>query len=332
MRYYNIVITNPNSGQVVVPASLAALGVSGSTYTSLYNGATLTAALDVEIDAFVAPYATPSSDAGAYVGVLGVPLAEIAQSTDLNNFNIAVYGGFQKGLPLANPAQSGLLFSGFVQQCVGNWVGTDMVLSFYVFPGQNPAATKPLDLSFNWQPGTPFSSAVQATLHAAFPGYSISVDVSSSLAYPGGTQSGVYPDVQSFANYLESLTQPIVGGKYSGVQIVQSQKNIRVFDSTTTSSGSPTTILFQDMIGQPTWIAPATVQVKCPMRADVQVGNQIKFDPAGVVATTLPQSQSQTRDRSAFQGMFTASQIHHVGRLRSPSSDAWVTVIDAVQI
>lgn len=330
MRYYNIIITNPSSGQVVVPAALASLGISGSTYTSLYNGATLTAALDVEIDAFVAPYATPSSDAGAYVGVWGVSLAEIAQSNNLNNFNISVYGGFQKGLPLANPSQLGLLFSGFIQQCIGNWVGNDMVLSFYVFPGQNPAATQPLNLSFNWQAGTPFSSAIKSSLSTAFSGHTVNVNVSSQLTYPGGTQSGVYPDIQSFSNYLESLTQPIVGGKYSGVQISQSGKTINVFDNTTSSSSNPITVLFQDMIGQPTWIAPATVQVKCPMRADIQVGGQIKFDPAGIVATTLPQSQSQTRDKSAFQGTFTVSQMHHVGRLRSPSSDAWVSVIDAV--
>lgn len=330
MRYYNIVITNPNTGKVVVPASLAALGVSGATYTSLYNGKTLTAALDVEIDAFVADYAAPVSDSGALVAIWGISLAEIAQAADLNNFNVEVSGGFQKGLPLANPSQSGVLFSGFIQQCVGNWIGTEMVLSFYVFPGQQPNATKPTNISFNWQQGSSFADAIRTTLTTAFPGYTVTVNVSGNLSYPGGTQPGVYPDLQSFADYVQSLTQPIIGGKYSGVLITQSGKTINVADSTTTSKGKPTTILFQDMIGQPTWVAPGTVQVKCPMRADVKMLSQIKFDPGGVLVTTLPQSQSQARDKSIFQGTFTVSQVHHVGRFRSPSQDAWVTVIDAV--
>lgn len=338
MRYYDIVITNPKTGQVVVPASLAALGVSGSTYTSLCNGKTLTAALDVEIDAFVTNYASSSSDAGSFVGIWGISLAEIAQSTNLNRFNIEVSGGFQKGLPLATAAvgQSGLLFSGWIEQCVGNWIGTEMILSFYVRAGTSPLSPsyKPLNISFNWQMGTSFSDAIKTTLQTAFPsadGYKVNVNVSGNLIYPGGTQPGVYDNMQSFADYIQSLTQPIIGGNYSGVQITQLGKTISVSDSATPPfQKKPTTILFQDMIGQPTWINFGTIQVKCPMRTDVQVNSQIKLDPLGTLITAQPNFQSQARDKSIFQGVFDVSQVHHVGRFRSPSPDAWVTVIDAI--
>jgi hypothetical protein len=328
MRYYSISVTNPNGNKLVVPKAFAALNL-GATYTSFANNQTYTAALDVEIDAFVTDFATPISDAGAYVRIWGISLQEIAQASNLNGFNISVSGGFKKGLPLANPAQSGVLFQGNIFQCIGNWVGTAMTLDFIVFPGDNPAASGPQNLSFNWPQGTPFSDAITQCLKTA--GFtSATVNVSSSLANPQGDQHDVKPDMQSLCSYIQGLTKPIIGGKYGGVKIVQTgPTSVSVFDGTVTQS-SPKIILFQEMIGQPTWIDPATIQVKCPMRADLKVGNQIKMDPAGVQPTTTPQSLSQTRDKSVFQGAFTIIQIRHVGHFRSPSPDAWVTVIDAV--
>ena len=342
MRYYNIVIKNSKTGEVVVPSALAALGVKDTTYSSYVNGKTLTAALDVEIDAFVTNYASASSDAGSFVGIWGISLAEIAQATDLNRFNIEVSGGFQKGLPLATAAansnQSGLLFSGWIEQCVGNWIGTEMILSMYVRAGTSPSSPswKPFNISWDWKMGSSFSDTIKSTLQTAFPaadGYKVNVNVSGNLSYPGGTQPGVYPDMQSFSDYILSLTQSIIGGNYSGVQITQIGKTVSVSDSTTiTAKGKPTTILFQDMIGQPTWINFGTIQVKCPMRTDIQVNSQIKLDPLGTLITAQPNFQTQSRDKSVFQGTYSVAQVHHVGRFRSPSPDAWVTVIDAVTV
>jgi hypothetical protein len=328
MRYYSISITNPNSGQLVVPQAFASLNL-GASYTSFANNMTYTAALDVEIDAFVTDFDTPSSDAGAYVRIWGVSLQEIQQSANLNGFNVTVKGGFQKGLPLANPAQNGVLFTGFIQQCIGNWIGTAMTLDLIVLPGSNPQSTNPLNISFNWPQGTPFSAAIQQCLQTAFPGYTVNVSVSPNLVNPQGDQHDVKSDMQSFCNYINGLTQPILGSKYAGVKISQSGKTINVTDLTQ-SSGAPTTVLFQDLIGQPTWIDPATIQFKCPMRADIKWAQLVKMDPKGVIPTTTPQSFSQTRDKSVFQGNFTVTQIRHVGHFRSPSPDAWVTVFDAV--
>ena len=330
MRFYSITITDPNSGKIVVPSAFASLNLGGASYTSFANNQTFTAALDVEIDAFVTDFDTPSSDAGAYVRIWGVSLQEIQQSANLNNFNISVSGGFQKGLPLANPAQSGVLFTGFIQQCIGNWIGTAMTLDLIVLPGSNPQASNPMNISFNWPQGTPFSDAIKQCLNTAFPGYTVNVAVSPNLVNPQGDQHDIKSDMQSFCNYINGLTQPIIGGKYAGVKITQSGKTINVTDLTQ-SSGTPTTVLFQDLIGQPTWIDVATIQFKCPMRADIKWGSQIKMDPKGVIATTTPVSQSQTRDKSVFQGNFTVIQMRHVGHFRSPSPDAWVTVFDAVQ-
>jgi hypothetical protein len=336
VRFYSITITNPTSGKVVVPSAFATLNLGGASYTSFANNMTYTAALDVEIDAFVTDFNTPSSDAGAFVQVRGVSLQEIQQANNLNGFNIVVKGGFQKGLPLANPAQSGVLFTGTIFQCYGNWIGTEMTLDFLVIPGNStstdPLTAAPPNISFNWPVGTPFSAAIQQCLQTAFPGptYKVNVSVSPNLICPQGDQHHIDNDINSFSNYIQGLTQPIIGGtKYQGVRIFQSGNTINVTDLSQ-STGNVTTVLFQDLIGQPTWINPVTIQFKCPMRADIKWGSTIKMDPKGVIATTTPQSLSQTRDKSVFQGNFTVVQMRHVGHFRSPSPDAWVTVFDAV--
>jgi hypothetical protein len=85
----------------------------GPTYTSFNNGVTNPAALQVELDIPVAPFASPAST-GAFVKIWGIPLDDIRQSKDLRFKGIKVFGGFQKGLPLANPAQAGLLVQGYI--------------------------------------------------------------------------------------------------------------------------------------------------------------------------------------------------------------------------
>ena len=90
-------------------------------------------------------------------------------------------------------------------------------------------------------------------------------------------------------------------------------------------------IAFQDLIGQPTWLDPATVQFKCALRADVAVGYIIKppqgfygVVPAGNIATPW-----NYRNQSAQQGTFTAIRVRQLGNFRAPDAGAWVTVIDA---
>ena len=102
----------------------------GSTvFTSYANGQNIQGALQVELDIPVAAMHSPDN-AGAFVKIWGVPLSMISQANNLNFKGIKVYGGFQKGLPLANPKQSGFLVRGFISQSFGNWQGTDNVARF----------------------------------------------------------------------------------------------------------------------------------------------------------------------------------------------------------
>src|ERR1700691_4540020 len=102
MRYYRIVVTE-TTGNVIVPPGFQGL-LGGATYTSFVNNQTLPGAWNVELDLPVIDAAT--SQGFSLARVWGISNAEIAQANNLAGKNIAIYGGMQKGLPLANPAQS----------------------------------------------------------------------------------------------------------------------------------------------------------------------------------------------------------------------------------
>jgi hypothetical protein len=322
MRYYSLVITDQN-GNLVRSAALAPLGAP-ATYTSFVNGQSLANALNIELDISSVPYSTPIG--AGLVRVWGIGLGEIAQASNLNGFNISVYGGMQKGLPLANPAQSGLLMEGSIQQAFGNWIGTSQTLDLILQPFVGEVAA-PKNLVFNWVAGTPLADAIATTLAAAFPGYTIEVAISANLVI-NYTQPGYYQSLFQFASFINGLSASVIGGDYTGVNIVITGTTVRVYDSTVPK---PTIqVAFQDLIGQPTWIDALTIQAKCVMRADIAVGDMIKLPPT--LATSSAQSLSQFRNQSAFQGTFQVVQVRHAGNFRQPDAASWVTVINAVSL
>src|SRR5579875_2215617 len=142
MRYYSIIISDPATGQVLVPDPVTRKftrvepGPLAATYTSLAGnpalGVTLPGALNIELDVPVSPMSTPL--AGSYLRVWGISLQEIAQWNDLQGKAIDVYAGMQKGLPLAKPQQAGLIFHGKIFQAFGNWQGTNQTLDLIINP------------------------------------------------------------------------------------------------------------------------------------------------------------------------------------------------------
>lgn len=330
-RYYSVVITN-QGGTVITPPG-AASG-SQATYTSFVNGQIQPNALDMEMDVSVASFDTPAGmgDTGSVVRLWGVSLQEITQAFNLNNNLISVYGGFQKGLPLANPAQAGLLFSGYIQQAYGNWIETDMTLDLVIQAGTGPMGNnntgtraKPANLVLNWQKGQNLRESLQQTLATAFPGRTVNFNISSNLVFQSAPFIGTYATMNELSSVVQQLSRAVLNKQgYGGVKIIFDQNTIKVFDGTTQQT--PKMILFQDLIGQPTWLGPNQVQIKCPMRADVKVGDQVTLPQAQ--ATTTPQSQSQLRTKSGFTGTWQVITVRHIGRFRQPTADAWVTVIE----
>jgi len=323
---------------VIAPPGFSTGLLGGATYTSFVNGQTLPAAWNVELDVPVIDAATPQGFALARVW--GVSLAEIQQSNDLTGKNIAIYGGMQKGLPLANPAQAGLLVSGNIFQCFGNWVNTDMTLDFVIAPGPAVGSNsggvgtlaKPRNFTLNWQGGQPLGPALQQCLQTAFPGYTVNVNVSANIVTPSGdTPSGYYSTLEQLAQVVRGMSRSLVKtANYAGVSIVVSGTTISVFDGTQTS-GNPVAISFQDLIGQPTWIESPNIQFKAVMRADLSVGQKITL-PQTLITNTAQATSSLVNQKATFQGGFSVVSLRHVGNYRQPLADAWVTVIEGAPL
>lgn len=289
------------------------------------------AALLVEIDVTLVSYDQPTG--AALIRVWGISLPEISQAANNNNKNIKVFAGFGIGLPLANPAQYGLILQGYVFQCFGNWEGNSQAIDFIVLAGSAPGSTTPqaapVNLSLNWKASTALSDAIKTTLATAYPGYTASINISPNLKFSGDLP-GYYQNLNQFASYIRQVSKSIMNNPtYPGVSIILQEKNFVVFDGTQSASGSNAkAIAFQDLIGQPTWINAPSIQFKCALRADLKVGDNITL-PKTQVTNSAAAATSLVNQNVSFQGTFQISVMRHVGNSRQPDAKAWVTVFDA---
>jgi hypothetical protein len=315
MRFYKIVISDPRTGKVFVPNqggkpgfSLIPYTTTAASYTSLIPGASVftvggtnPAAQQVEVDLPVSFMHLPLQN--GFVKIYGVSIAEIAQASNLNGMNVAVYGGMATGLPLANPNQAQKLVEGQIQPAFGNWIDNDQTLSLYVsVSGSSPSSNQvsgqpnlaattipvpatnaaPANLTWQWSAGQPFSQAVVNALQTAYPKYKIQGATLSNLVWTSGqADTGFFASLQQFAQYLSALSQKIIGGvlpdvtAYPGVSITLLNNVITLGDGSVITA--PKQIEFTDLIGQPTWGASQNVQVTCRMRGDINPGDYVKL-------------------------------------------------------
>jgi hypothetical protein len=344
VRYYKIVIDGTTAFTSLLP-----------------NGQTDPGALKVELDIISAPMGAPGGDSGASVRVWGIPLSTIGQSSNFNGKSISVYGGMSKGLPLANPAQQGLLVQGLIAQAYGNWIGTNMTLDFIITAGANAAGSAPgstsnpgqqktasgtgaitpatpLNLVLNWAPGTTLATAIQNALKTALPTFTPIVNISSQLVNTTTKAIiGFYQNLKQFADEMQRRSISIIssspygGTGYRGVQHVVSGNTINVYDGQgSNAAGAAKAIAFTDLVGQPTWRSAYLIQVTCVMRGDLQVGQTITLPPSQITVQGNLSSFAPgvPRDTSIFQGSFEIQQLRHVGDFKSPRGEAWATMID----
>lgn len=313
MRYYKIDISDSN-GKKLFPGSLGGLGLT----SLLPNGKTNPSALNVEYDIPVSMYAAP--DGQALVRIWGLSLKD--NSFNLNDAQVSVYGGMATGLPLANPKQAGLLVKGQVLQGYGNWIGTDQTVDLILSPSTG-SVDEPLNITFNWMAGTPMAQAVTTTLKTAFPGIIPTVNISSKLVLPHDS-SGYYHSLAEFSEMLREFSQSIIGGTYRGVDVAFDGSRIDVLDGTVQPTAKA--ISFQDLIGQPTWIEPQTIQIKTVMRADIRLGDSVSL-PASL-ATTTQQTFIRFQDKTTFSGNYQVQRVHHYGNFRQPDAASWNTTFE----
>jgi hypothetical protein len=313
LRYYKIEIDN-----------------GATVFTSYLNGQNIRGALQVELDIPVAPMHSPAN-AGAFIKIWGIPLSMISQASNLNNKAIKVYGGFQKGLPLANPQQAGLLVQGYIYQAFGNWLGTDMSLDLMVVAGTPPPPdgppAPPKNISFNWKKGQPVDAAVKSALTTAYPGYTITTNLNGNLVAPED-QPGVYTGIKAFAEYLFGASRSLINqANYPGVHVFFDGTTINVYDQPA-ANATPKQIAFNDLIGQPTWIQAPSIAFKCAMRADIQPGDMVMM-PKTLITNSQQAQSALVNQKAAQQGSFLVTSVHHFGNFKQEDAYSWVSEFNA---
>jgi hypothetical protein len=319
-------------------SNTAANSSSGAllTFTSLVNGANDPGALDIEFDVNMQQGQTGSN----WIRIKGIDPQLIGQASNFNNKRLQMWAGYSSGLPLANEQvpHQGLILDGQIWPCFGNWIFNELTLEFFVIPGSNTGLggpANPKNIVHNMPAGQPLSTALKNTLSVAFPNANIIMNISSKikLNYP---DYGVYQSIEQISNYVKTLSHSILGTPsttgYQGVTITTNGNTIHVNDGTT--SPGTVAINYDDLIGQPTWIGPKTLQVTTLLRGDINIPNNTTITLPQTLVTQTAASAipgGSTSNQLNFSGSWTVTSVRHVGKFRSPQYDCWVTIIEAVQ-
>jgi hypothetical protein len=275
------------------------------------------------------------ANSGAYFRVWGIPLQQLGPNYPLIGQPVTISAGMSMGgLPLAKSSQRGLLASGIVWQCFGNAEGLSRTLDVIFNPGSVPSTgtggnPKPQvrNIVLNWPKGQPLQQSLRQALQTGFPDVPIgSLNISSQIVAQQD-QIGMHANIQQFALYLRRVSQDIIkDANYPGVSIAINGGKFTIGDGSTPQQ-SNAKIAFEDLIGQPTWIGPNTIQFKTVMRADIRFNDVVTLPPGPV--TYGPNTQPEINQQTLFQGSFTIQKIRHVGNYRQPDAASWVSIFDA---
>jgi hypothetical protein len=225
-RYYDIRISDPVTGQVIVPAPMKQFN-TGTSYTNYINGQMIAGGLDIELQIrnfFYGSHQGVAKD-GSFVTIHGVSIPEISRQLDLNGMNIVVKAGMQKGLPLAKPDQNGVLATGRIWQALGNWEGVDKHLTLMIYGSPQ---MKLRNFQFVWRKGTKLADAIQTTLATGLPECVPDIHISDSLVNGLSKDiTGSWGTFEAFAAAMHAMSlDPQYGGfttingmPYSGIRM-----------------------------------------------------------------------------------------------------------------
>lgn len=322
MRYYDITINPIKNGK---PIRFSSAGLTGAPISS---------ALRVDLEVYQQEFHQAGQN--SYVRIYGINYKDIDRFSDLNpklplddanNYaGIVVKGGMSKGLPLAKPAQQGILVDGVIGQAFANWVGNEITLDLVILP-RIGSPNAPVNLPLNWIKGQTLEAAVRQALAIGYKNTKISGNFSPDLKYPED-QPAIYYDLEELATYVYNTSKKIIPrNDYQGATITYTADGFLLSDGTTQKAAKK--IEYTDFIGNVTWIDIATIQAKLVMRGDLTINDRVQF-PEKFPQTTVVNSFSQFRNKISQPGEFQINQIRHVGSSRQPSADSWVTIINCL--
>jgi hypothetical protein len=300
----------------------------GTTFDATNNPT----ALQVEMDIAVSPTNAPNIGQGAWCRVWGIPLQTVLTANQFTDQTISVFGGMQRGLPLSNPNEQGLLVQGIVLPALGNWTGVNMYIDFYITPGTtgNATVSGAANLVHNWPANQPLSTAIKNALQTAFPGFTANINISPNLVRPND-ERGFYQTLGQYATFLFNASHDIMKtAGYLGVQVSVQGNTITVSDGTQTQSAAKT-INPWDLIGQPIWTGKQTAQWRTTMRGDFNVGDMATLPKSLAQLQPIGGGQVSGQGINIIQGSFRIQAIRHVGNFRNPDGSAWCTIFDGIQ-
>lgn len=316
MRFYRILITDEGGG-AIVPSSLK----GGSLSSILPNGQFNPGALNIKIDIPVGPFHAPTGD--AFLKIEGLGLADIGNAFNLNGANISIYGGMSKGLPLANPAQQGLLLKGAIFNAFGNWSGTSQSVDM-TFAAATGTQAEPKNFVLNWPSGTSLAAALGNTLKTALPDAKQDIRISDRLVLDY-EQPHLARTINELSKWVNDFSRSIIRDVgYPGVIVSYNGAKVTVTDQT--APQPPKMIAFQDLIGQPTWRGPLVIQMKTVMRGDLFLQDRVTL-PQGLVTNTQA-ALTRFQDKTTFTGNYWITTIHHYGNFRQSDGSSWCSVFD----
>lgn len=314
MRYYELSLTPQGAAK---PTRI---------WASHPNNIIEPGALQIEYDALIGPYGTPTG--ASTITLRGIALQDLTQPQQFAGMTLELKSGMRAGLPLVNPAQAGTILKGQVFQAFGNWEGVNQTLDFVVLPGAY-TLDNPGNFVLNWRAGTSLSDALLQTLHVAYPDAPITMNISGDLVQ-NHDEIGVYDTLDQLAQVIGGITEGVFDNRVTiGIQAGK----IVVFDSA--YSPSPIQLAFTDFVGQPTWINVNTIQLKLVARADLQMGAIVRMPQGlqnlpGFVTTTQSAYPSSIKYQTTFQNNFIIQELRQVGNFRAADATQWVTIVNCV--
>lgn len=326
MRYYRIEIKNKNGA--------TPLADDGTPIGPFDSSDSPGSALHIEFDTMIIGLDVATS--GTVLSIYGIPLSMLKQSVSLKDCNVMLYAGFTDGLPLANPLQRGLIFSGQIYSAYANWQGTHQSLNLVVNPSIH-ANQSGRSITISGKKGDKLSDVLLMGLKNSFPDFKLKVEISDNLVL-NEDLNGVYTTLSQLAFVVKSWSKAsLFVDLYTGVHIVIEGKTVRIFDGSSTGSSGGIHVLAHELIGQPTWVEFGTMSFKCPLRSDIHVGDTVTLPedvtsgPLSLLAVENSRSLPSIRNKSNFSGEFLITSVRHTGSfLNADSNNAWVTNYQAV--
>lgn len=321
MRRYELIIRSPE-GKVMTGADGKPIGPFASKEAK--NGAGLQITFDLPV------IACDLNVAGGSVVLRGVPVTMLHSCVNYYQARIELYAGWQKGLPLVNPEQYGMILNGEVINAWANWQGTDQSLNFSVNPSVVYGIGKePVKIAVSGRKGERLDVVLMRALKAAFPAKKIITGIDTGLFLMEDLNAVEYKSMGELAWSLKRVDG------WSAIEVSVQPDRIIVFDRT--YQGSAKTVAGTELIGQPTWIDQNTVSFKVPLRHDLAVSDIVSLPRALTTgdtgALTLNSAKARNKkfwDTPLFSGNFQLIAVRHLGDFRNQSADGWCTVCEAV--